>query len=114
LRLMAVGAVRLRLTLDTETGPAATARNVVGEIRGSDKAGEIVVIGAHLDSWDVGTGALDNGVDAVTVIDLPRQIKALAMQPRRTIRFIDFTGEENGMIGSRAYAEGHRAEMPRH
>jgi hypothetical protein len=114
LRLMAGGAVRVRLNLDNETGPMATARNVVGEIRGSDKAGEIVVIGAHLDSWDMGTGALDNGVNAVTVIDLARQIKALGMQPRRTIRFIDFTGEENGMIGSRAYAEGHRAEMPRH
>jgi hypothetical protein len=114
LRLMARGNVRVALRLDNEIGAAATAHNVVGEIRGSDKADEIVVIGAHLDSWDMGTGALDNGVNAASVIDLARQIKALGLTPRRTIRFVDFTGEENGMIGSRAYAEGHRAEMPKH
>jgi len=113
-RLMARGPVRVRMTIENEIGRSATARNVVGEIRGSDKADEIVVIGAHLDSWDMGTGALDNGVNAVTVIDLARQIQALGLKPRRTIRFIDFTGEENGMIGSRAYAEGHRAEMAKH
>ena len=111
LRLMARGDVRVSLRLDNEIGGAFTAHNVVGEIRGSDKADEIVVIGAHLDSWDMGTGALDNGVNAVSVLDLARQIKALGMTPRRTIRFVDFTGEENGMIGSRAYAETHRAEM---
>ncbi|HYU27165.1 MAG TPA: M20/M25/M40 family metallo-hydrolase [Thermoanaerobaculia bacterium] len=114
LRLMSRGDVRVSLRLDNEIGGKFTARNVVAEIRGSDKADEIVVIGAHLDSWDMGTGALDNGVNAVSVLDLARQIKALGMKPRRTIRFIDFTGEENGMIGSRAYAEAHRAEMPKH
>ena len=110
-RLMKRGDVRVALLLDNVVGGPATAHNVVAEIRGSDKAEEIVVIGAHLDSWDMGTGALDNGVNAVTVIDLARQIKALDMKPRRTIRFVDFTGEENGMLGSRAYAEAHRAEM---
>jgi hypothetical protein len=110
-RLMQRGEVRVSLRLDNETGGPVAARNVVAEIRGSDKADEIVVIGAHLDSWDMGTGALDNGVNAVTVIDLARQIKALGMKPRRTIRFVDFTGEENGMVGSRAYAEMHRDEM---
>jgi len=112
-RLMQRGPVSVALRLDNEVGGPVAARNVVGEIRGSDKADEIVVVGAHLDSWDMGTGALDNGVNAATVIDLARQIKALGLKPRRTIRFIDFTGEENGMIGSRAYAEAHRAEMPR-
>ncbi|HEV2722541.1 MAG TPA: M20/M25/M40 family metallo-hydrolase [Thermoanaerobaculia bacterium] len=110
-RLMQRGDVRVALLLDNVVGGPATAHNVVGEIRGSDKAEEIVVVGAHLDSWDLGTGALDNGVNAVTVIDLARQIKALGLKPRRTIRFVDFTGEENGMLGSRAYAETHRAEM---
>jgi hypothetical protein len=112
-RLMARGPVSVRMTIDNEIGRTASAHNVVAEIRGTDKADEIVVIGAHLDSWDLGTGALDNGVNAATVIDLARQIQALGMQPRRTIRFVDFTGEENGMIGSRAYAEAHRAEMAR-
>jgi len=112
-RLMARGEVKVRMTIDNEVGRQATARNVVGEIRGSDKADEVVVIGAHLDSWDMGTGALDNGVNAASVIDLARQIQALGLKPRRTIRFVDFTGEENGMIGSRAYAEAHRAEMPK-
>lgn len=112
-RLMQRGDVRVSLRLDNEIAGPVAARNVVAEIRGSDKADEIVVIGAHLDSWDMGTGALDNGVNAVTVIDLARQIKALGLKPRRTIRFVDFTGEENGMIGSRAYAERHREEMPK-
>lgn len=112
-RLMQRGPVRVALRLDNEIGGPTAARNVVAEIRGSDKAEEIVVVGAHLDSWDLGTGALDNGVNAVTVIDLARQIHALGMKPRRTIRFVDFTGEENGMLGSRAYAEAHRAEMSR-
>jgi len=113
LRLMGSGEVRIRLQLDNDVSGPVTARNVAGEIKGSDKADEIVLFGAHLDSWDLGTGALDNGVNAATVIDLARQIKALGIKPRRTIRFVLFTGEENGMIGSRAYAAAHRAEMPR-
>jgi carboxypeptidase Q len=113
LRLMDRGPVRVSMKLDNEIVPNVGARNVIGEIRGTDKAGEIVLIGAHLDSWDMGTGALDNGVNAATVIDLARQIHAAGLEPRRTLRFALFTGEENGMLGSRAYAERHRGELPR-
>ncbi len=91
-------------------GPIKTA-NVVAEIRGSEKPDEFVILGAHLDSWELGTGALDNGCNAALVIDALRAIKASGVKPRRTIRFILFSGEEEGLIGSRAYALNHRAEL---
>jgi Iap family predicted aminopeptidase len=112
-RLMQQGEVVVRLQLDNRiTGPVV-AHNVVGEIRGTDKANEIVLFGAHLDSWDLGTGAQDNGVNAATVIDIARQLKAAGLKPRRTLRFVLFTGEENGMIGSREYAKAHASELSR-
>jgi hypothetical protein len=85
--------------------------NVVAEIRGSEKPDEFVVVGAHLDSWELGTGALDNGCNSALVIDALRAIKASGLKPRRTIRFILFSGEEEGLIGSRMYAVDHRAEL---
>lgn len=85
--------------------------NVVAEIRGSDKPDEFVILGAHLDSWELGTGALDNGCNAALVIDALRAIKASGLKPRRSIRFILFSGEEEGLIGSRMYAVAHRNEL---
>jgi carboxypeptidase Q len=87
--------------------------NVVGEVRGYAKPAESVVLGAHLDSWDLGQGALDNGCNAVLVVDAARQIAAVAREhpPRRTIRFVLFSGEEVGFLGSRADARLHRAEL---
>jgi Zn-dependent M28 family amino/carboxypeptidase len=111
-RLMAKGAVRVRFAAANEVRKNVVAHNVVGEIRGTDKAGELVLFGAHLDSWDLGTGALDNGINSATVIDAARSIKASGVRPRRTMRFILFTGEEQGMIGSRAYVRDHLSEMP--
>jgi carboxypeptidase Q len=90
------------------------AYNVVAEIRGSEKPNEYVVLGAHLDSWELGTGALDNGCNAALVVEALRAIKASGMKPRRTIRFILFTGEEQGMLGSWAYVNTHRADMNRY
>jgi Zn-dependent M28 family amino/carboxypeptidase len=87
------------------------ASNVVAEIRGSEKPDEFVILGAHLDSWELGTGALDNGCNAALVVDALRTIKASGVRPRRTIRFILFSGEEEGMVGSRAYATAHRNEL---
>jgi Iap family predicted aminopeptidase len=92
------------------TGPVES-ENVIGEIRGREKAGEFVLLGAHLDSWDLGTGALDNGCNAAMVIDAARVIHASGNIPRRSIRFVLFTGEEEGELGSRAYAHAHRAEL---
>src|SRR5450432_3900818 len=92
------------------TGPIHTA-NVVAELRGSEKPDEIVVLGAHLDSWELGTGALDNGCNAALVIEAARAIRATGLVPRRSIRFALFTGEEQGMVGSWQYVAAHRAEM---
>jgi carboxypeptidase Q len=110
-RLAASGPVRVRLTLQNKTGGAYESLNVVAELRGSEQPDEVVLIGAHLDSWDLGTGAEDNGVNAALVLDVARGLKQLGVVPRRTIRFALFTGEEQGMWGSRRYVERHRAEL---
>jgi hypothetical protein len=112
-RLMANGPVRVRVKLASEVRKNQVAHNVVGTIRGTDKAEELVIFGAHLDSWDLGTGALDNGINSATVIDVARTIAKSGKRPRRTMRFVLFTGEEQGMIGSRAYVREHLAEMPK-
>ncbi len=113
-RLAEKSEVRLRLRLKNEiTGPIK-ARNVVAEIRGHEAADDIVLLSAHLDSWDLGTGADDNGVNAALVIDVARGIKQLGLIPSRTIRFALFTGEEQGMLGSEAYTRQHANEMERH
>ena len=113
-RLAEKGEVRVRLDIQNRTGGEFTARNVVAEVRGREKPEEIVLIGAHLDSWDLGTGAEDNGANSAMVIDLLRGFKELKAAPRRTIRFVLFTGEEHGMWGSAGYVQSHRAELDRH
>jgi Zn-dependent M28 family amino/carboxypeptidase len=95
-------------------GPSFDAENVVAEIRGKEKPEEVVVLGAHLDSWALGTGAEDNGVNSALVIDVARAFKELGLQPRRTVRFVLFGGEEQGMWGSAGYVERHKAELDRH
>jgi carboxypeptidase Q len=105
------GQVRVRFTMPNKIGGAVEQENVVGEIRGHEKPDEAVILGAHLDSWDLGTGALDNGCNAALVIEAARAIKATGLLPRRTIRFVLFSGEEQGMYGSWQYALGHRAEL---
>jgi len=100
-------------TFGTDT---LTQWNTVGEIRGSQHPDEIVLVGAHLDSWDLGTGATDNGSGSIAVLETARllgALKANGMRPKRTIRFAFFTGEEQGLYGSQYYVLGHRAEMPR-
>ena len=114
LRLLGDGPVRARLAIDNTNLADAPSRNVVAEIRGQDRAADIVLVGAHLDAWDLGTGANDNGVSCAEIIDLARQIVASGLKPRRTIRFVLFTGEEQGLIGSNAYVKRHEAELDRH
>ena len=106
-------ALKVRLDLQNRVGGPWQPSNVVAEIRGSEKPEEIVVLGAHLDSWDLGTGALDNGVNCALVVDVARAIAA-GPRPRRTIRFVLFTSEETGLLGSLGYVRKHREEMPRH
>ncbi len=83
--------------------------NTVAEIRGSDKPGEVVILGAHLDSWDLGTGTTDNGTGSMVVLEAARAIARSGLKPKRTIRFILFSGEEEGLLGSAAYAAQHAA-----
>jgi carboxypeptidase Q len=99
------------LSIPNQLGGPFKAANVVAEIKGSEKPGEFVIVGAHLDSWELGTGALDNGCNAALVVDALRAIKASGLKPRRSIRFILFSGEEEGLLGSRAYAIAHRQEL---
>lgn len=84
--------------------------NTVAEIRGSEKPDEIVLLGAHLDSWDIATGATDNGTGAIAVLEAARILKAAGVRPKRTIRFVLFGGEEEGLYGSQAYAAAHEKE----
>jgi Zn-dependent M28 family amino/carboxypeptidase len=99
------------LSIPNKIGGPIKSSNVIAEIKGSEKPQEFVILGAHLDSWELGTGALDNGCNSALVIDALRTIKESGLKPRRSIRFILFSGEEQGMIGSRAYAIAHRAEL---
>jgi Zn-dependent M28 family amino/carboxypeptidase len=111
-RLLAAGnLVWADLSIPNQLGGPIKTSNVVAEIRGSEKPDEFVILGAHLDSWELGTGALDNGCNAALVVDALRAIKASGVKPRRTIRFVLFSGEEQGLLGSRAYAFSHRAEL---
>lgn len=110
-RLTARGVeVRLKLELGAHTGPDAVSHNVLAEIRGSSAPEEIVLIGAHLDSWDVGTGAQDDGAGVVEVIEALRLIRAQGLAPRRTIRAVLFTNEERGLHGGHAYDAAHGSE----
>ena len=110
-RLAEKDEVRVRLSITNQTAPSYTSKNVIAEIPGREKPDEIVLIGAHLDSWDLGTGAEDNGVNAALVIDLARAFHDLGIVPRRTLRFALFTGEEQGLLGSAAYVAHHKNEL---
>ena len=105
------GQVRARFNMANKVGGSIEQENVVAEIRGREKPDEVVILAAHLDSWEMGTGALDNGCNAALVIEAARAIKATGLLPRRTIRFILFSGEEQGTVGSYGYVKAHRAEM---
>jgi hypothetical protein len=105
------GKMRVRLTMPNKIAGPTEQENVIGEIRGYEKPDEVVILGAHLDSWELGTGALDNGCNAAMVIEAARAIKTTGLLPRRTIRFVLFSGEEQGTIGSYEYVNAHRAEL---
>jgi hypothetical protein len=105
--------VRVRLEIPNRVGGPVEQENVVAEIRGREKPDEWVLLGAHLDSWELGTGALDNGCNAALVIEAARDIQRTGVRPRRSIRFVLFTGEEQWMLGSWAYVRAHRAELDR-
>jgi carboxypeptidase Q len=111
-RLLASGQkVKADLSVPNRIAGPITAENVVAELRGSQQPDDFAVLGAHLDSWELGTGALDNGCNAALVIDVLRAIKASGLRPRRSIRFVLFSGEEEGIMGSHAYVVAHHGEL---
>ena len=114
-RLLARGPVRVRLTLGCGFASPATVEsaNVVAEVRGRERPEEVVVIGAHLDSWDLGTGAIDDGAGVVMVMEALRQLSLQPVAPRRTVRAVLFMNEENGLEGGLGYARRHAAELAR-
>jgi carboxypeptidase Q len=104
----------VRLTMSAHTLPDAPSRNVVGEIVGREKPDEVVVMGGHIDSWDVGRGAMDDAGGVVVAWEAVRLMHKLGLRPRRTIRVVGWTNEENGLRGGNAYRDAHRAELDRH
>ncbi len=106
--------VRLRLKMEAAFLPDADSSNVVGEIRGRERPDEIVVVGGHFDSWDVGTGSTDDGGGCVVTWEALRLMKKLNLRPRRTVRVVFWTNEENGLRGGLAYRDRHRDELSSH
>lgn len=108
------GRVVVRLKMDARMDPDVESANVVGEIRGREKPEDVIVIGGHLDSWDVGAGATDDGGGCIVTWEALRIMKKLNLRPRRTVRVVLWTNEENGGRGGLAYRDDHRAELADH
>jgi carboxypeptidase Q len=114
-RLSARGTrVRIRLTMEARAEPDVLSANVVGEIRGRERPEEVVLLGGHFDSWDVGTGASDDAVGCIVTWEAARLMMKLGLRPRRTIRIVLWTNEENGLRGANAYAAKHAAHATNH
>jgi carboxypeptidase Q len=111
-RALQRGPQKIALHLTSGRGPKVTSANVIGEVRGKGKPDEIVLLGAHLDSWDVGDGALDDAAGCGIVLEAARLIADL--QPRRTVRVVLFMNEEYELSGAKAYAVAHASELPKH
>jgi Iap family predicted aminopeptidase len=107
--------VKLRVNVQSKfyDNDNGNAYNVIAELPGSDLRDEVVMIGGHLDSWHTGVGATDNADGSTTVMEAMRILKAIGVKPRRTIRVALWSGEEQGLLGSKAWVEQHRNEMPK-
>ncbi len=112
--LAAMGRVSVKLILTPQTLPDVASYNVLAEIKGIAKPDEVVVVGGHLDSWDLGTGALDNAAGVAVSMQAGFIIKLLKLRPKRTIRIIAFMNEENGGVGGRSYAENQQGSLDKH
>ncbi|MCO4761436.1 MAG: M20/M25/M40 family metallo-hydrolase [Myxococcales bacterium] len=106
--------VRVRLTMGASFKTPSKSANVVAEIIGRERPEEVVIVSGHIDSWDVGQGAHDDGVGVIMAMETLMTLKRLGLQPRRTIRAVLWTNEENGMAGVRSYLKRHKAELPNH
>ena len=106
--------IRAKLVMSAKTLPDAPSRNVMGEIVGAEKPDEVVVFGGHIDSWDVGRGAMDDGGGVVVAWEAVKLLQRLGLKPRRTIRVVGWTNEENGGRGGQGYRDAHKADVDKH
>jgi len=112
--LARMGKVRIKLTLTPQTLPDVESYNVIADLKGSEKPNEIVIVSGHLDSWDLGQGAIDDGAGVAAAMAVPQIIKQMDLHPKRTIRFIAWMNEENGGRGSAAYAKDEENNIANH
>ncbi|MCH7613831.1 MAG: M20/M25/M40 family metallo-hydrolase [Candidatus Marinimicrobia bacterium] len=108
------GKITVKLKMDARFLPDSWSRNIVGELPGSEYPDEVIVLGGHIDSWDVGQGAMDDAGGCVAAWEAVRLIKELGLQPKRTIRVVMWTNEENGLRGGNAYRDSHQNELENH
>jgi len=113
-RLAARGKVRLHLTLTTHEGPEAQGYNVIADLKGSEHPEQVVIVSGHLDSWDLGTGAIDDGAGVVVAMETAGLVHRLGLHPKRTIRVIAWMNEEAGATGRDVYAKDYASEIPNH
>ena len=112
--LVPQGAVKMKVTLTPETLPDVESANVIADIKGSEHPEQVVIVSGHLDSWDLGTGAIDDGAGVAVSMETANLIKKLGLKPKRTIRVIAWMNEENGEAGSKQYAKDHEKEISNH
>jgi len=112
--LLRQGPVKMKLVLTPQQLPDVESYNVIGDIRGSEHAEEVVIVSGHLDSWDLGTGAIDDGAGVAVSMEAANLIQRLHLKPKRTIRVIAWMNEENGEAGSKQYAKDHEKEFSNH
>ncbi len=112
--LVQQGPVKMKLVLTPQTLPDAESANVIGDIKGSEHPEQIVIVSGHLDSWDLGRGAIDDGAGVAVSMEVANLVKKLGLHPKRTIRVIAWMNEENGSAGSKQYARDYEKEMPNH
>jgi hypothetical protein len=112
--LAKMGKVRVKIILTPQTLPDATSYNVIADLKGSERADEVVIVSGHLDSWDLGTGALDDATGVGVSMQVPYLLKQLRIKPKRTIRVIAYMNEENGLVGGRTYAQEEDANTAKH
>ncbi|MEO6872391.1 MAG: M20/M25/M40 family metallo-hydrolase [Chthoniobacterales bacterium] len=109
--LTAEGPVQLHLVLTPQTLPDAPSYNVIGDLKGSEHPEQVVIVSGHLDSWDLGTGAIDDGAGVAVAMQTANLVRRLGLHPKRTIRVIAWMNEENGSRGGKGYAKDHAAEI---
>ena len=112
--LVKEGKVRLHLTMTPHQLPDAVSYNVVADLKGSETPEQVVIVSGHLDSWDLGTGAIDDAAGVAVAMQTAQLLKQLGLRPKRTIRVIAWMNEENGLVGGRTYAQEHAAELLNH